>query len=207
MPGAQSIRSRRSTVTNAFVNSIMPAIRPTPAEVDESLSILRMERGEERCVYCGKESTTLDHLRPLVEGSRPSGYITEIANLVPCCGRCNSCKGNIAWRQWMARLREALTAPVDLAAHERRIEILQAYEKWRQPRRVDFKSLGGGEAWDRYWAMYDAVVKELDDCHDFACTIRHRAAESLGLKPGRGRSRAGCACRFRYFVAPGGAGV
>jgi 5-methylcytosine-specific restriction endonuclease McrA len=182
MPGAQSIRSRRSTVTNAFVNSIMPAIRPTSAEVDESLSILGMKRGEERCVYCGRESTGSDHLRPLVEGSRPSGYITEIANLVPCCGRCNSRKGNSSWRQWMARLREMLSDPTDVAQHNLRVTRLESYEKWREPRWVDFKSLGGGEAWDRYWAMYDAVLKELSECHDFACTIRHRAAESLGLK-------------------------
>lgn len=38
---------------------------------------------------------------PLVLKSRPTGYISEIANFVPACGKCNQSKGNKPWRQWM----------------------------------------------------------------------------------------------------------
>ena len=30
-----------------------------------------------------------------------TGFITEIANLVPACGKCNQSKGNKPWRDWM----------------------------------------------------------------------------------------------------------
>ena len=37
----------------------------------------------------------------------------------------------------------------------------------------------------------DAVLQELADCHTFACKIRHRANEELGIKPkGRGHNGA-----------------
>jgi hypothetical protein len=155
------------------------------------LAVLGMKPGEERCVYCGKESSGLDHLRPLVEGGRPTGYITEIANLVPCCGRCNSRKGNASWRDWMSRRRDSLKTAVDIEEHERRIACLEAYEKRWTPRHVDFRKFVEPEEWDRYWSMYDAVLTELADCHSFACKIRHRANESLGVTPKKTKSSKG----------------
>jgi hypothetical protein len=42
-----------------------------------------------------------DHLRPLVKNKLPTGYISEIRNLVPSCGPCNQSKGASDWRAWM----------------------------------------------------------------------------------------------------------
>src|SRR2546421_98512 len=53
------------------------------------------------CIYCGDKSSAWDHLRPIVDGRRPTGFISEIANLVPCCQPCNSSKGNSNWRAWI----------------------------------------------------------------------------------------------------------
>ena len=57
--------------------------------------------GEEgaRCAYCGDKASDWDHLRPLVVKRRPTGFISEIANLVPACGKCNQSKGNSPWRE------------------------------------------------------------------------------------------------------------
>ena len=41
------------------------------------------------CVYCGVQTTGLDHLRPLSKG----GSGSSIHNLAPCCPHCNSIKG------------------------------------------------------------------------------------------------------------------
>ncbi len=41
------------------------------------------------CVYCGTETTGIDHLVPLSHGG--SGNAPE--NLAPCCPKCNSVKG------------------------------------------------------------------------------------------------------------------
>ena len=101
MPGIGSIRSRRSTVTNAFVTSLMPWIRPTLEEIDQALTVLGMTPEGVQCAYCGGPLTEWDHLRPLVLGRRPTGFITEIANLVPACNKCNQSKRNSGWREWM----------------------------------------------------------------------------------------------------------
>ena len=45
----------------------------------------------------------MDHLRPLVKDKEPTGYISEIHNLVPSCGKCNQSKGNKEWKAWMRR--------------------------------------------------------------------------------------------------------
>jgi len=183
MPGSQSIRSRRSTITNAFVNSLMPVIRPTAAQIEDALKVLGMNCDDACCVYCGKEAHGWDHLRPLVEGSRPTGYITEIANLVPCCGSCNSKKGNTTWRDWMKRREAFQSTTEEVETHQQRVRRLEAYEKRHTPNRVDFRSFVSTEELDRYWKMYEDVLTKLAECHLFASEIRHRADQAMGLSP------------------------
>lgn len=48
-----------------------------------------------RCVYCGGEYQSIDHVIPLSDG----GY-DAIYNLVPACIRCNSSKNNHALQDW-----------------------------------------------------------------------------------------------------------
>ena len=103
MPAVATMVSRKSSITNAFVNTLIPQITPKHEEIQEALSILGMDVTDVRCAYCGDKMTEWDHLRPLVFKLRPTGYISEIANLVPACHRCNSSKGNSAWRKWMLR--------------------------------------------------------------------------------------------------------
>ena len=46
------------------------------------------------CAYCGNAMTEWDHLNPLVMDKQATGFITEIQNLVPACGKCNQTNGN-----------------------------------------------------------------------------------------------------------------
>src|SRR3990172_9956740 len=101
MPAVPTMVSRKSTITNAFVSAIIPLIPPSHDEIDEALRILGMEPLNVRCAYCGDKATEWDHLRPLVLKRRPTGFVSEIANLVPSCGKCNQSKGNTPWRDWM----------------------------------------------------------------------------------------------------------
>jgi hypothetical protein len=89
MPSVQTMVSRKSSITNAFVSAIIPVIPPTHGEIEEALRILGMEAHDARCAFCGDKASEWDHLRPLVVERRPTGYISEIANLVPACGKCN----------------------------------------------------------------------------------------------------------------------
>ncbi|MFL6304101.1 MAG: HNH endonuclease [Candidatus Sulfotelmatobacter sp.] len=60
----------------------------------EALRILHIDPSDIRCAYCGNKSTEWDHLRPIITNQEPTGYITEISDLVPRCGKCNQSKGN-----------------------------------------------------------------------------------------------------------------
>src|SRR6478609_11845284 len=100
MPRPVAITGRTSSITNSFINSIIPVVVPTRDEVKCALKILGMEERVD-CAYCGDPYTEWDHLRPLVVDKRPTGYISEIHNLVPACGKCNQSKGNKSWKAWI----------------------------------------------------------------------------------------------------------
>ena len=55
------------------------------------------------CCYCGAsvEDTklTLDHLMPHSQGGT-----NDAANLITCCHRCNSSRGNRSWRSFAAKV-------------------------------------------------------------------------------------------------------
>lgn len=78
MPKAIKIKDRTSSITNAFINGIIPALRPTDDEILEALKILKQDVNDVRCVYCGEKMTEWDHFFPLVENKKETGYITEI---------------------------------------------------------------------------------------------------------------------------------
>lgn len=59
---------------------------------------LQIERGMERCTYCGGgENLSFDHLIPVSHGGP-----NIASNLVPACRTCNSSKGNKDVFQWYA---------------------------------------------------------------------------------------------------------
>jgi HNH endonuclease len=131
LPSPMNVTGRSSSITNAFINAIIPAFDPTEEEELEALHILGMEPHDIRCAYCGDKFTEWDHLRPIITNQEPTGYITEIANLVPSCGKCNQSKGKSDWRTWMegkARFSPKTRGIPDLPT---RIARLQSYEDWR----------------------------------------------------------------------------
>jgi 5-methylcytosine-specific restriction endonuclease McrA len=95
MPSSvSSITGRSSSITNAFVASMIPVVYLTDEEILEALEILRMDPRRPACAYCSDPYTERDHLRPLVVQHRPTGYVSESADLVLACGNCNQSKGN-----------------------------------------------------------------------------------------------------------------
>jgi hypothetical protein len=179
MPSVQTMVSRKSSITNAFVNAIIPAVVPTPGEIHEALTILGMVASDVRCAYCGDRKTEWDHLRPIVSKQRPTGFISEIANLVPSCGKCNQSKGNANWREWMLGgrgLSPSARAIPDIAD---RVARLEAYERWRTPTQIDFAAIVGQDDWEAYWRLWTDVNEELRKCQDFAIDLRQRIAAAI----------------------------
>jgi hypothetical protein len=182
LPSFQTMVSRKSSITNAFVNSVIPVIPPTIEEIDQALAILGMEPADVRCAYCGDKATEWDHLRPLVLQRRPTGFVTEIANLVPACGKCNQSKGNKPWRDWMMSKAKLSPTGRAIANVAERVGRLDAFEKWRPPMRIDFASVLGSESWEEYWSMCEKVMEELKVCQKVADAMRIRIVESLKSK-------------------------
>jgi hypothetical protein len=179
MPSIQTMVSRKSSITNAFVNAIIPVIVPPHEDIEAALGILGMETHDVRCAYCGDKASEWDHLRPLVLKHRPTGYVSEIANLVPACGKCNQSKGNKAWRDWMVSKAPLSPTGRGVEGVSARIARLEAYERWRSPTRVDFEKILGSDGWKRYWSMWEAVIEELRQCQQVADTLRVKIGDSL----------------------------
>lgn len=180
MPSVQTMMSRKSSITNAFVSSLIPVIVPTIDEIDHSLTILGMSPSDVRCAYCGDSATEWDHLRPLVLNRRPTGYISEIANLVPSCNKCNQSKGNKPWREWIKNAK-AKRSPTGrkLTGVAERVARLEEYEKWRTPICLDIQAVIGDVEWKKYWALCDAVIAEMQQCQEVANDIRRRVVETV----------------------------
>lgn len=152
-------------------------VMPTDAEVREALEVLGM-LDEISCVYCGDTSTEWDHLRPLVEKQRPTGYISEIHNLVPACGKCNQSKGNKNWLVWMrsaARLSPTSRGVTDIDA---RIERLHTYESRAVPTRIDFEAAVGPELWERHWAHHKHILALMRVADEDSAEIKTRIREA-----------------------------
>ena len=155
MPTPMKITGRSSSITNAFINSIIPIVVPSEKQVKKALSVLGMEKQSFQCSYCGSTASEWDHLRPLVINKMPTGYISEIHNLVPSCGKCNQSKGNKVWRTWM--LSDARLSPKsrDVSDLKQRVIRLEAYENWLPPTVVDFKSIVGEKKWKLHWENWE----------------------------------------------------
>ncbi|MDR6143645.1 hypothetical protein QE375_003199 [Microbacterium foliorum] len=173
MPKPVRITGRSSSITNSFVNGVIPVVVPSEAEVREALEILGMlERVT--CSYCGDTSTEWDHLRPLVDKQRPTGYISEIHNLVPACGKCNQSKGNKHWLTWMrstARLSPTARGVADI---EERIARLHAYEDRGVPTKIDFEAAAGAQLWEKHWAHHKKLLELMRVADEEAREIRVR---------------------------------
>jgi hypothetical protein len=186
----QTMVGRISSITNAFVTSLIPRIVPTPDEIEHALAILEMDSERMQCAYCGNVCTEWDHLRPLVLNLRPTGYISEIANLVPACGKCNQSKGNKGWRDWMLSNAQHSPTGRGVADVAQRIARLDAYEKWRTPTKIDFDAIINVEQWKKYWQMREEVIAELrksqevaDEIHEVVKTIQLQQRNSADSKP------------------------
>lgn len=151
MPTPVKITGRTSSITNAFVNGIIPVIEPTDAEIEDVLNILGMDTEHICCAYCGDPYTEWDHFRPLVKDKMPTGYISEIHNLVPACGKCNQSKGNKHWKTWM--LSDASLSPHSrqISDIKYRIAKLEEFEQHYTPIKLDFEKIVGTEVWAQHW--------------------------------------------------------
>lgn len=172
LPSKGRIDGRITSITAAFFQAITPVRPPTDSEVDEVLGLLGMQQGQCRCAYCGDKRTEWDHFRPIVKDRKPTGYITEIANLVPACGKCNQSKGNKDWKDWIksnAALSPSRRAVPGLADKIARLEV---FEAWSKPTRIDYAGVIGETRWRDYLQLLDTAVGHLTLAQKAALELR-----------------------------------
>lgn len=179
MPVKMKITGRSSTITNSFVSSIIPSIEPKDEEIRECLRVLGIDPNDLLCVYCGDRATEWDHFRPLVVGKKPTGYISEIKNLVPSCGKCNQSKGNKKWKTWIlsnARNSPKVRKIEDLPL---RIKRLEEYEEWGKTSPIDFAGIVDDMLWSQHWQNCANLQKEMKRCQDLADKLKIAIEDNL----------------------------
>lgn len=172
MPASVTIMGRSSSITNAFVSGIIPCIEPTEEEIDAALEVLGMNRKTIRCAYCGLDYTEWDHLNPLIVNKAPTGYISEIHNLVPACGKCNQSKGNRNWREWIIGNSNLSPKNKGVEDLDLKIDRLLEYEEKFVPIKIDLESLIGDENWKVHWENYERVIEAMRHAQDFSNEIK-----------------------------------
>lgn len=186
LPSPGSIKGRASSITTAFIQAIVPVVEPTTDEIVEALEILGMQSGGCVCAYCGDPRTEWDHFRPLVTSQRPTGYITEIANLVPACGKCNQSKGGKYWRDWITSTAKRSPKTRGISDLDERIGRLERYENWRTPHKVDFEALVGPELYAQHWTNWHELLQLMDRAQKLAAQLRNSAQRALQPKGATG---------------------
>lgn len=171
MPTPMKITGRSSSITNAFINSIIPIVRPSAEEVRQALEVLGMTPETFQCAYCGGGVSEWDHLRPLVKEKKPTGYISEIHNLVPSCGKCNQSKGNKEWRAWMLSTAKLSPTARGIRDIPERIRRLEAYESYRTPTKMDFSEIVGSDVWTQHQNNLERVQALMRESQTLATQI------------------------------------
>ncbi len=177
MPKPVKITGRSSSITNSFVNSIIPVIQPTEGQVKEALTILGI-LDNYQCVYCGDTATEWDHLRPLVLNKKPTGYISEVQNLVPACGKCNQSKGNKNWGAWMVSDAPLSPKKRNIPDIKERIEKLKKYETWGTAIQMDFQEILEKEDWEQHWKNCERIQETMRNAQILAAKINVEIADA-----------------------------
>ena len=178
MPTPMKITGRSSSITNAFINSIIPVVPPSAEQVKQAIEILGMTAQTLQCAYCGAVASEWDHLRPLVKDKKPTGFISEIHNLVASCGKCNQSKGNKEWKAWM--LSNAKLSPTTRGIKDvtERVKRLKTYEKWGTPTQMNFESVVGKDIWAQHQANLERVQSLMRESQELASKINSKVASA-----------------------------
>jgi len=95
-------QKRATTINHAFASAIAENDAYNEAKLDKALRALGQEPDEDlSCFYCDENAETWDHIYGLVKKYEYSGYGHVIGNLIPCCKKCNSEKGNQNWQSFL----------------------------------------------------------------------------------------------------------
>ena len=165
MPTKSDLKSRISTMNNAFAYSIMPWFELSEDEYKSILRNLKLE--ENQCAYClGNNATTMDHLNGLIKKSEPTGFFTEKNNLVPCCSSCNTSKSNKTFKEWYLSENniKRLKSKITLKKMEERYQIIIDYINNNQAQKLDIERIIGKNDYKNYLKIKEELNDKIIEC-------------------------------------------
>jgi hypothetical protein len=109
----------------------------------------------------------------------PTGFIAEIQNLVPACGKCNQSKGNSDWRTWMRGNAKLCPRVRCIADIEERIARLERFEGWRAPTKLDIAEIVGAELWRQYRENWRTLLESMRKSQDLATTLKAKLRDAV----------------------------
>lgn len=122
------------------------------------------------------KKTEWDHLHPLIINKNHTGYITEIANLVPACGKCNQSKGNSDWKQWMLSNSEKSPKTRGIPDLDNRIQIIEKYDNYFQKKIINLEEIAGKELWEKYQRTYDSIIFNMESAQKIMDEIKEKVS-------------------------------
>jgi len=128
-----------------------------------------------RCAYCGGHYSEWDHFRPIVKNKKPTGYITEISNLVPSCNKCNSSKGNKKWYEWIESSAKLSPKTRNVKGLEVIIERLKAYEQYTNNKCIclNFTDIVSETKWREHWNNHEKLLDEMRQAQALSNEIKY----------------------------------
>ncbi|MFA5133936.1 MAG: hypothetical protein WC459_04005 [Patescibacteria group bacterium] len=126
------VQKRQTTINHAFASAIAPNDDYNQELIREAIKTLGQNpEADLRCVYCDQPAETWDHVFGLVKDYQFSGYGHVIGNLLPCCKKCNSEKGNKNWQDFLETKKISTS----------RVKILSAYFDKYLPSIIDYDQI------------------------------------------------------------------
>lgn len=155
-PAADKISSRSSTICRSMACTLMPRYPCTNEDENKWKKFF----SDKECAYCGKKATHLDHLFPLIDKRKPTGYMTEVSNLVPCCSLCNQRKGNINFVEYMRSDKCQYIG--DKNDQDKRINKINEFQNQMPAKRICIDSVILSE-WQKILTEYDDLLKKTEN--------------------------------------------
>ena len=176
------ITGRSSSMTNAFVQAILPTRRWSEAEEAEALGILGMVRPHLVCSYCGDPTSEWDHLFPLVRNKQPTGFLHEIRNLVPSCGRCNHSRSGRDWDAWFQSGNGNSPTKRGVPDREPRLARIQRFVAWGKLQPIPFEELAPAHEIESYWQMLRRLQADMVEAQKLADNLKMQILANLDAK-------------------------
>lgn len=188
-PATKGTKQLDTTVARIFAASAMPYIKFTDDDVLEMIMELGIPTEKPFCFYCGDPAVQWDHLGALVKNSKPTGFITCIANLIPSCNTCNTSRGNTNYEMWMRHLndngepiRKRNKCPKCRGRSEEQIqnniELIQRFEKWadkKMTRKLNLENIDDEELKKKLIRMEELqsiIAKATVEAQELSIVIR-----------------------------------